>query len=622
VAYDPGAEIDSATLYLLDGSDRPINLPSWFAVITSAILASFVTELLIKLFGERTGREWPRQKARLAAAFSFLLVLTIPEGLIQAISTENDFVAAMWNLSLACMVILFLRRPDNLIYAGGIGFSLALGICTKASTFISAAPFVAGVFLLLAWRRFYDQALKLGGVLLIAVALVNGPWFMRNYSVFGHVLGPASVSTANVNPSFSPGRDVANIFRDLSIYTATPSATVTKMLNNVVRALVFCTGRPLDDPTSVVLYDDPHQALSFSLPGPAVIRNGDGLGNIHAWLILGGLLIIIGFPLRNALGFHTACVCIGFCLSSVYLRWHPWLFRYHITYFVLALPVVAIALAETARRGFIVVLALLCLVNAALILWFNPQYPIYAPFLKLSREQHQFGSNLNLHRPYVALAQDIIDRGCTNILLKCETYHFDYGLWVCLQNRGYHGRIEEFLVQNETGDLGQDEPLTPRTAMVFIGSYPPEIAAANIQGRPHPLLEIGYGDPDASVFALFPSPFPGHWTRLTGPDNPTELSFALPGANGIGPDRPAEIHFACRLYDHDDLPLTNNVLRLVVGNSVKEIDLRSSPVDVNCNVTNSPFVIKAFLLKPAPPKKHAAYISDLQFSWKWTKSVF
>jgi hypothetical protein len=351
------------------------------------------------------------------------------------------------------------------------------------------------------------------------------------------------------------------------------------------------------------------------VPGPAVIANGDGLGNVHAWLMLGALLIIVGFPLRNALGFHAAAVCMGFCLSCVYLRWHPWFFRLHVTYFVLAMPIVAIALVAMARRAFILLLALLCLANALLILVFNTQYPIYAPFLKLSREQHQFGSNLSMYRPYVALAEDIIARGCANVLLKCETYNFDYGLWVCLQNRGYHGAITEFLVQNETARLSQSE-FTPRTAMVFIGSRPPNMHAISINGRPQPLLQIEYAGYDGTLTALFPSPFTGHWCRLVGPDNQAELSFTLPGANAIGPDKPAEIHFSCKLFDHDALPLTNNILRLAVGHCVSNIDLRSSPVDLSAIVTQSSFVIEPSLLKPVPPKKHPAYLSDLQLSWQ------
>jgi hypothetical protein len=302
----------------------------------------------------------------------------------------------------------------------------------------------------------------------------------------------------------------------------------------------------------------------------------------------------------------------------VYLRWHPWLFRLHITYFVLAMPVVAIGLTALARRAFIVALALLCLVNAVLILAFSPQYPLYVPFLKFSREQYQFGSNLHLHDPYVALAEDIIERGCTNVLLKCETYHFDYGLWVCLHNRGYHGKIEEFLVQNETARLSQWE-MTPRTAMVFIGSRPPDILTGGSGQRGAPLLAIEYLGAGGTVNALFPSPFPGNWWRLVGPDNHAEISFDLSGANGIGPDKPAEIHFSCTPVAYDDQPLTNNVLRLVVGNSSADIDLRSGPVDAGAIVTQPSFAIKTLLLKPIPSKKYPAYLSKLELSWKWAR---
>ncbi len=267
VAYAPGAEIASATLYLLDGSDRPINLPSWFSVVTSAILAGFLTEVLLKLFGERTARQWPPETPTRAGALAFILVLTIPEGLIQAISTENDFVAAMWNLSIACMTVLFIREPRNLLYAAGISLSVALGICTKVTTFISATPFLLGVFGLLAWRRFYGPAFKLAGVLVLAVALVNAPWWMRNERVFGHFLGPVSVNAANVNPSFGLDRDLANIFRNLCLYTATPLPLVTDALNGALRLLVACTGTARwMIQTASSPYQDGRFTLHFAFP--------------------------------------------------------------------------------------------------------------------------------------------------------------------------------------------------------------------------------------------------------------------------------------------------------------------------------------------------------------------
>jgi hypothetical protein len=616
VAYAPGAEIDSTVLDVLAGSDRPINLPSWFSAVTAAILASFATELLIKLFCERTGREWPREKVALAGAFAFILVLTIPEGLFQAISTENDMVAAMWNLSLACMVVLYLRQPANLFYAVGIGLSVALGICTKVTTFISATPFLVGVFGLLAWRRLGTPALKLAGVLVVAVAIINAPWWMRNDRVFGHFLGPDSVHAANANPSFNPARAAANIFRNLCLYTATPSPLVTKALNSALRTLVSWTGQPLDDPTSIVPYNDPGGfSLHFAFSGPAVIGNGDGFGNVQAWLMLIAILIICALPLRNALGFYAVCVGVGFCLSCVYLRWHVWIFRLHVTYFVLAMPVVAIAFAAMARRGFVLILGGLCLVNAVLILAFNTQYPVFAPFLKLTREEHQFGSNLHLHPAYVALAEDIIARGCTNVLLKCETYNFDYGLWVCLQNRGYRGTIQEFMVQNETGGL-RPWKINPGTTAVFIGSSPsPEMV--NIGGPTRPLLQIAYGAGNSAVIALFPSAKPGDWVRFLGPDNHADLPFALPGASGIGPDKPAEIHFVCTPVGRDGASLTNNILRLILGNQAGNFDLGSGGVDASIRVVQPSFAIRAALLKPVSQEEQPACISDPHISWTW-----
>ncbi len=608
VAYAPGAEIASTTLDLLNGSDQPVNLPSWFAVLTSAILASFVTELLAKIFSEQTSRDLPQNKVRLAAAFAFVLVLTIPEGQIQAISTENDFVAALWNLSLACMTILFLREKENMFYAGAISVALALGICTKVTTFISAAPFLAGAFCLLALRRSYDSVIKLAGLALVIVALLNAPWWMRNFDVFGHALGPSNVSAENVNPSFGVGRDLANIIRNLSIYTSTPSATVTKALNNAVRALVYCTGRPLDDPTSIVPYRDPNQALHFALPGPGDIGNGDGFGNVSAWLIIGAVFMIAALPFRNTFGFYAGAICAGFCLSCIYLRWHPWLFRYHMTYFVLAMPVVAIAIMLNTRSTFTVILSALCLVNAVLILAFNTQYPIYAPFLKLSREQHSFGSNQNLRRPYIALAEDVLRRGCTNLLLDCATYNFDYGLWVCLQNRGYRGTITEFMVQNQTAPLTEPD-ITSRTATVFIGNTPPNRLAADVDGKTQPLLEIVYLGYFGNVAAQYPSPFPGKWCRLLGPENSAELSFTLSDTDDINPTHLAEVHFACKPVFSDGRLLTNNVLRLAVDKHVGDVNLRTGAVDLIAIAPRPSIVIRTVLLDALPTNAGPAYLS-------------
>jgi hypothetical protein len=322
--------------------------------------------------------------------------------------------------------------------------------------------------------------------------------------------------------------------------------------------------------------------------------------------------------MRNALGFYALAICAGFFLLCSYLRWQPWLFRYHITYFVLAMPLVAIAFVSCVRSAFIAALAALCMVNSILILGFNTGYPVYAPFLKLTREQHQFGSNQNLRRPYIALAEDILRRGCTNVLLDCETYNFDYGLWVCLKDRGYLGTITEFMVTNQTAPLIEPD-VTSKTAMVFIGNIPPNRLAEDIDGRMQPLLEVVYLGYFGNVAAQYPSTFPGKWCRLLGPENSAELSFTLSQTDAITPDKPAKFEFSCKPVSSDGLPLTNNVLRLAVDNHVGDVDLRTRTIDLTAIATQPSAVIRTVLLDPLPTNSYPAYLSDMKLSWDWAK---
>jgi len=609
VAYDPGAEIASTTLYLLDGSDRPINLVSWFSVLTAAILASFLTELLME-------SEPLRKKAAVAGAFAFVLVLTIPEGLIQAISTENDFVAAAWNLTLACLTVLFLRDNENWFYSVGIGLSLALGICTKATTLISAAPFLTVAFIVLAWRRRPRAAFALAGILAVTVMLLNAPWFLRNDTAFGRFLGPESISKINVNSSFTPDRCVANIFRNLSFYTATPSPALTSSLNNVLRTLIHFTGQTPEDPSAVVPYHEHQFTLHFLMPGRADPGSGDGIGNIQAWLILCAAVFLWRLPLRNALGYCAFCGVAGFCLSCSYLRWHPWLFRLHITYFVLALPVVAVALAVTAHRTIIAGIAVICLINAILILSFNDQAPAYALNRKLSHEELLFGSSQELSKPCVALSEDIIRRGCTNVLLKTDAYRFDYGLWVCLWDRGYHGTIQEFMVENETDSLRRWQ-YNRRTAMVFLGIRPPsDLTSMDIDGISQPLLQVSYNS-HGTLSALFPARNSDHWWRLGGSNNSASIMLDLSDAKGIGPDKPVNVEFSCQVIDDDGRALSNNILRLISANGKGDFDLAAGLADARTTITNAALETQALLLKPLAPQEYPAYLAKVQASWKW-----
>jgi hypothetical protein len=204
------------------------------------------------------------------------------------------------------------------------------------------------------------------------------------------------------------------------------------------------------------------------------------------------------------------------------------------------------------------------------------------------------------------------------VLLDCETYNFDYGLWVCLKNRGYRGTITEFMVTNQTAPLTEPD-VTLRTAMVFVGQTPPNRLAADIDGRMQPLLEIVYLGYFGNVAAQYPSPFRGKWCRMLGPENSAELSFTLSQTDTITQNKPAKFEFTCKPVSSDGLPLTNNILRLAVDKHVGDVDLRTRTVDLTALATRTSVVISAALLDPLPTNSYPAYLSDLKLSWNWIK---
>ncbi len=112
------------------GNDRPVNLVQWFSMLASIIAVTGIA----KLFGCEKKNTW------LAAIFT----LTIPMGLLQASTAQNDYAAALWVVVLAYFVVLSrVRRLQRLEF---IAFALQLrrGCSRKAPSFRSPRPCWSG----------------------------------------------------------------------------------------------------------------------------------------------------------------------------------------------------------------------------------------------------------------------------------------------------------------------------------------------------------------------------------------------------------------------------------------------------------------------------------------------
>jgi hypothetical protein len=569
--------------------------------------------------------------------------LTIPTGIWEAIAGKNDTMVALCNFCVAALVVLYLRQPGNWFYAAGIGISLALGLCIKSTTFIIAAPFVGGAVLWLAWRRSWRSMVQLTCVLAAASLVINFPWMWRNHQVFGRFLGPASGTALVRNKELSSKQGLANVVRNLSLYTGTPSAAVTETLNNLIYALGVCTGRPLAD-TSYIATKTPFHFQEATSTGATNDWYGcHGYVYIHAWLALlalAGLLVLS--PRRDLLALYAAAIGAGFCLFCFYLRWEPWASRYHLATFVMAMPLVALCTAAVAHRLFMAVIGALLLVNAFLVLFSNPLFPLNAK-MRLQdkpREEQLFILWDYLYRPYCELATDIIERGCTNVLLKSAPNTFEYPLWVCLKNRGFKGTIEHTLVRNDaTSDVvekwvphvGYEEQVQPhnetaplsrcdineRTAIVFLDCPAPNTTNVTVRGHAQPLLAIGYYI--GRITALYPSAHPGKWTRLVRPENRGVLIYLLSGVEGIGPQKPVNFSLGCNPIDRNGRTLTNSLFLVNFNSLSGEVNSKSGSLVATGAVTQSVVLVNITLLRASPGAEGPFGLKDIQGAWEWSR---
>src|SRR5262249_45093835 len=144
--HPPWAEFAITHLQILSDSDRFANGIQWLSMVGSVVGVSLIAKLL---GGDRK-----------AQVFASVFAATIPMGILQASSTQNDFVVAFW---LVCFVAYTLRIVTNrsdqesqTVVAWepvlGAGASLGLALMTKGTAYIYSAPFVVWLTVIMAKR--------------------------------------------------------------------------------------------------------------------------------------------------------------------------------------------------------------------------------------------------------------------------------------------------------------------------------------------------------------------------------------------------------------------------------------------------------------------------------------
>ncbi len=576
IQFAPGGELQIATTIILCGNDQAANLPQWWAMVMDSLLVIFLTYELIKLYpvGKKEILHEPKI-AGLCAACAFVLAITIPSVVGQGVTTQNDLLSQTWVVLMVVMVYLLVQNPRNLFYIIGVAGAFALAVNAKVTNLLYAPPWLLAAGLFFLKKRYYPSIVKLGVAGVVLTLAINAPWMKRNYDLFQHPLAAKSeFYQYYANTQFSPAQVCADLFRAISIYTRTPSQDVTDALNKILVNASSVTGISLADPA--FLFGN----CKFYLQPKSVIGNGDGLGSFLPVMVFVSLLAIfvVRFRWISICSLHLILILAGFVLFTAYLRWNPWMERFYMFFFLMAAPVAGMVLGTVGRRFLLIPFCAFLSLNAVLLTSYNPGLPIVGtdfhfnpyyhplkeiPFVRQPREQQYYAFRPEFYSQTVAMSQDLMSAGVTNVLLKTGSDSWEYPFWTILQSLNFRGTIHHVMVDNETAPAADTNWPSAGSALVTID--------VNLDPPPKDYqLAVTYGQ--NAIY--FKAPTPERRVRLI--DNQLQLGFRIQSQG--------RLRIRCRPVDAKGNAVTNTVIRLMTQNYWHDFLTTGEVIELTCPV--------------------------------------
>ncbi len=445
--HPPFAEFGITHLQILSNSDRYANLVQWFSAIGSAIGVSLIAK---ELNANQRGQ-----------IFAAVFAATIPMGILQASSTQNDYMVTFWLVCLVYYILLSFKTKNKVYVFWLVGASLGLGILTKSSAYLYGFPFM--VWFSLAYFKRHGwrwHALQTIGLTTASAIALNLGHYWRNFDLFNSFLGtPKNFAVAYKIEVISLPTFLSNVVRNLGLHLdivrtlklekfITP---ITGIANKLI--LIF------HDLIGVDMFDSRTTANSYSgIPGISFDENVAG-NPLHFFVILAVIsYFLVKKQLRSdrQLLIYQLVTITCFLMLCLMLKIQIYQSRHHLAIFVLFAPVVGIILARIPLQKIANAIAILLIIASLPWVLQNKFRPIVAEanIFHLSRIEQYFINRPHLQEPYVQATDTILATECQNIGLSLGdgtsvgNEYWEYPLWVLLKNRQPQIHLENVNAQN------------------------------------------------------------------------------------------------------------------------------------------------------------------------------
>jgi 4-amino-4-deoxy-L-arabinose transferase-like glycosyltransferase len=465
---NPGSEFIILHFQVLSGSDQYANLVQWFSMVGCAVGVSLIAKQL--------GANFRGQ------VVSAVVSLTIPMGILQGSSTQNDYVTAFW-LTAYVYWMLVLGMRGGLWLAAASGASLGLAILTKSTAYIFALPFLLwGSFSLL--RKYRAGAFRLLGTVASLVVLINMGYYLRNYDLFSN---PLAVSTEVPEHYFIdyqipnevlyiPELVASNILRNIAIHLATPSDTINTYLQaSIINFHKFINLSPNDPRTTWF-------ETKFKIQKTSFAEDYDGNLLHLALIIIGMLFILLGSNRSSDLVYYSFSLIGAFLIFCLYLKWQPWNSRLHLPLFVLWSPIIGIAISWIKKEYFARTIPVILILGASPWILLNWARPLIGPQnVFITDRTTQYFRNQSLGPDYlgtIGFISNPTSQQCQRIGLYSDSSAPEYLWWILLkQEIGTNILIESVNVENVSKRKYADFPEFTPCLVIAVNSIQPETMA-------------------------------------------------------------------------------------------------------------------------------------------------
>jgi 4-amino-4-deoxy-L-arabinose transferase-like glycosyltransferase len=441
---NPWSEFVILHFQILSGGDYFANLVQWFSMIGSIIGVSLIAK---KLGANLRGQ-----------VFSAVVTATIPMGILQASSTQNDYVLAFWVVCLAYYLLSTIQVSNSNIWTNSfnIGSSIGLALLSKGTAYFYVFPFLIwfgfSQIKRLRWQA-WKPALIVGSISL----LLNINHYLRNYNLFASPLGEPG---GYRNEILGVNILISNILRNLALHIGTPIGLWNGIANKLIQIIHIFIGVDVSDPriTFSKTFFVPGGWSTIGIPG-----NENSAGNlVHLALIIICMMIFIAqksIRKESYVFAYLISTLSTFFIFCYLVKWQAWNSRLHLTFFVLFSPFLGVVLSKLKKQKIAIIIVIFMLISSLPWVFFNRYKPMIDSnnIFQTTRIEQYFSNRPFLKGTYTGAVEFLNSKKCSNIGLSMGNDPWEYPLWVLLQqNNQKLVKIQHINVTNISASLEKE----------------------------------------------------------------------------------------------------------------------------------------------------------------------